>query len=193
LSYWFTDVEAFRELQRRTGLLISGSVALSLFERVWYRNTDIDLYVASDQWKPVTYFMLRSGYRLVSVDSKLVVYTDPYECVWGTMSGLYGDHRYEWESHHYSGYHLPGITTIVDFIDDAGQQAQIIFAVYSPLDIVLGFHSTVVMNVISHSGAVSLYPYSTFVLRRAIVFGYTASEDKRNDITQKYGRRGWLF
>ncbi|PBK87465.1 hypothetical protein ARMGADRAFT_856099, partial [Armillaria gallica] len=171
LSYWFTDIESFRELQRCTGLLVSGSVALSIFERVRYRNTDIDLYVLSDQWKPVTSFMLRSGYQLVSANSK--------------------DRRYEWDSRHYLGYHLPGISAIVDFIDDAGRQAQVIFAVYSPLDVVLGFHSTVVMNVISHSGAVCLYPYSTFVLRRSIVFGYTASEDKRVDITQKYGRRGW--
>ncbi|PBK82438.1 hypothetical protein ARMGADRAFT_946559, partial [Armillaria gallica] len=141
-----------------TGLLMSGSIALSIFERVWYCNTDIDLYVSSDQWKPVTSFMLHSGYQLVSANSK--------------------DRQYEWDSRHYLGYHLPRISAIVDFINNAGQQAQVIFAVYSPLDVVLGFHSTVVMNMISHSRAVCLYPYSTFVLRCSIIFGYTASEDK---------------
>ncbi|KAF9065893.1 hypothetical protein BDP27DRAFT_1366057 [Rhodocollybia butyracea] len=40
----------------------------------------------------------------------------------------------------------------------AGMKIQLITARNSALDIILNFHSTIVMNVISHSHAYSLYP-----------------------------------
>ncbi len=91
-------------------------------------------------------------------------------------------------THDAMAYTLPGIKTVVDLVDGVGRKVQVVFVIYNPLDVILGFHSSefssmypediilyhlaVVMNFISHSGAFSLFPFSTFVLRWSIVFGF---------------------
>ncbi len=45
------------------GLLVSGSAALSLFERVCYPGADMDLYVLADHWSPVMEYMIQFGYQ----------------------------------------------------------------------------------------------------------------------------------
>lgn len=43
LRDYFTDPLSFRELQARTGMIISGSFALQFLHRVAYPNSDLDL------------------------------------------------------------------------------------------------------------------------------------------------------
>ncbi|KAI0696059.1 hypothetical protein C8T65DRAFT_615610, partial [Cerioporus squamosus] len=49
LRRYFSDPLAFRALMSRTGLLISGSFALQFFDRSFYPNSDLDLYVWTDE------------------------------------------------------------------------------------------------------------------------------------------------
>ncbi len=50
LSHWFDDTDAFRALQWKTGMVVSGLAILSLFERVRYLGIDCDVYVSADYW-----------------------------------------------------------------------------------------------------------------------------------------------
>jgi hypothetical protein len=53
----------FRSLQARTATLVSGSIALQLFDRVFYPGSDLDLYVHPDHQREVArYFMDQEGY-----------------------------------------------------------------------------------------------------------------------------------
>ncbi|PBK59616.1 hypothetical protein ARMSODRAFT_845982, partial [Armillaria solidipes] len=188
ISRWFCDVDGFRDLQRATGLLVSGLTALSLFERVRYPGADMDLYVLADHWSPVMEYMIQSGYQPIL---QSVPQTDDLVSEKSQKWDLCEYRRYEWGTRDAMAYTLPGIKTVVDLVDGVGRKVQVVFVIYNPLDVILGFHSTVVMNFISHSGAFSLFPFSTFVLRRSIVFGFTGTSDQRDEVFEKYGSRGW--
>ena len=45
LSRFFPDPIAFRSLQARTASLVSGSNALQFFDRTFYEEADMDIYV----------------------------------------------------------------------------------------------------------------------------------------------------
>ena len=49
LSRFFPNPNAFRRLQRETGLVISGSFALQFMERTCYPESDLDMYVMREQ------------------------------------------------------------------------------------------------------------------------------------------------
>ncbi len=39
-------------------------------------------------------------------------------------------------------YKLPGINSVVKFVDDRGHAVDVVFVIYSPMDVILGFHSS---------------------------------------------------
>ena len=45
---YFADPAAFRELQLRTGLIISGSTALQFLDRTTYEGADLDIYAMKE-------------------------------------------------------------------------------------------------------------------------------------------------
>ncbi len=49
------------------------------------------------------------------------------------------------------------------------------------------------MNLITHSSAISLFPYSTFVRHCSFPLGFTGKEGKYQTILAKYASRGWHF
>lgn len=53
----------FVEMQKLTGLLISGSVALSFFNDQFYCSSDLDLYVDFDRRGAALEFLLKAGYQ----------------------------------------------------------------------------------------------------------------------------------
>ncbi|KAL0062175.1 hypothetical protein AAF712_010923 [Marasmius tenuissimus] len=79
--------------------------------------------------------------------------------------------------------------SIVDIfsLKKGDKRIQVIVSFSSPLDIVLGAHSTVVMNIITHVFAISFYPQATFIDGISLQFwgGY------HDAAREKYTRRGW--
>jgi hypothetical protein len=62
LSRFFSVPEGFRALQACTGTLIAGSTALQLFDRVFYPESDLDLYVELNFFQDIADFLLSEGY-----------------------------------------------------------------------------------------------------------------------------------
>jgi hypothetical protein len=59
---FFSDPGAFRELQARTGTLVSGSNALQFFDRSFYPESDLDVYLHRGREREVGNFLLADGY-----------------------------------------------------------------------------------------------------------------------------------
>ncbi|KAA1474460.1 hypothetical protein DENSPDRAFT_841051 [Dentipellis sp. KUC8613] len=62
LARFFTCPPAFRALQARTGLLVSGSSALQFLDRTFYPNSDFDAYVSIEHVREVARWLEADGY-----------------------------------------------------------------------------------------------------------------------------------
>jgi hypothetical protein len=62
LEPYFQSPDAFRILQSQTDTLISGSAALQFFDRSFYPESDLDLYVDLSYAKAVVTFLKQDGY-----------------------------------------------------------------------------------------------------------------------------------
>lgn len=63
LARFFDDFLGFRSLQARTASLISGSTALQFFDRTFYPESDLDVYVPATHKVEVGRWILAQGYR----------------------------------------------------------------------------------------------------------------------------------
>lgn len=72
LSRYFPDshVDTFRHLQAKTGTLISGSVALQFFERLYYEESDLDLYLEAKHVQDLCHFIKGCGYIFIARDNQ---------------------------------------------------------------------------------------------------------------------------
>lgn len=184
---YFTEqqVAKFRELQKELGILIAGSTAINFFERDAreYAGSDLDLYVNHSQCQKVGAFLRKAGYHFRPRESQLETFEANVAHV-------------DWLTHFLfnifaprSAYSNPAIAGVFDFYNVADKKIQLITSKYSPVDVVLHFHSTCVMNFITHSHAYSLYARATFGERRSI----PSRASKLYDVAarKKYHDRGW--
>ncbi|KAI0782597.1 hypothetical protein C8Q75DRAFT_504164 [Abortiporus biennis] len=180
LARYFPDPRAFRSLQATTNTLIAGSTALQFFDRSVYPESDLDLYVPLYFAKYVGTWLINNGYTFTpnmiqEGDFNVAAETD-------RMTESYGSIR--------------GVATVFTFVKAGAAEStesqvkiQLIVALRSPFEVILWFHSTCVMNVITFSKAYCLYPRATLEARRALVCrrlnmaGQTA--------IKKYEDRGW--
>ncbi|KAJ7591813.1 hypothetical protein C8J56DRAFT_931787 [Mycena floridula] len=190
LSRYFSSagwVDRFRWLQARTGLIISGSTALQFFDRTVYEDSDMDLYVHESSSREVSHFLIEAGYTFVPRASQVNKTVDQV---------IDGDRRAsddflrtaELVGDDYDEDHTHGIAHIFDF-HKGQRKIQLITAVKTPFDVIFRYHSTAVLNFITHKTAYSLYPYATFVKRRSVRLIDTRSAEAA---IRKYERRGWI-
>ncbi|KAI0071357.1 hypothetical protein K474DRAFT_1607059 [Panus rudis PR-1116 ss-1] len=183
LSRYFKDPLAFRQLQAETGTLISGSSALQFFDRTFYPDSDLDLYVPMSYRVEVGNYLMRCGYTYTPSGRQN---SDFHEAVW--------DSRIANASMHYV---VPGVAGVFNFTKaittaTSGQEwlkVQIIVSPICPLESVLRFHSTCVMNVISYAAAYCFYPKATLEKRVSLIC--QPRSRTRQQAVDKYGRRGW--
>ncbi|KAK7032416.1 hypothetical protein VNI00_013164 [Paramarasmius palmivorus] len=180
LSPYFSrsEFDQFRILQALTGMLISGSTALQFFHRVSYPDSDLDIYVEHRYSGVVADFLLAIGWEFEARDKQPKGLKEAIEQVTGDIvDGTLYD---------YSGRGFAGVYNL----SKRGRKIQLITATNSPMDIILNFHSTVVMNVISYSHAYCLYPKATFEERRSLIC-FSFERPERDSARQKYVDRGW--
>ncbi|KAF8333776.1 hypothetical protein F5887DRAFT_921751 [Amanita rubescens] len=162
-----SDMLKFENLMKKTNAVISGSTALQFFDRTFYPNADLDLYFESkhlDAWKAQ---VIAFGYVRVPKDEKKPTIEDD------------------------GGY--PGfaeIETLETFSHKVTKKViQLMATKALPIRAILDYHSTCVMNMITHDCAYSLYPVSTFIQRETVVCG--PMNKKALTALEKYKRRGW--
>lgn len=200
MSPYFSEsqLKDFRELQARTGAVISGSMALQFFGRIRYDKSDLDIYVEHGQCLQIAKFLEDIGYLYKprpSQGSELAARVDHVARNLG---------RIKLDDGHYLGR---GMADVFNF-DKGDQKIQLITAVNDPVEVILAFHSSefdesfsnirtltlriytaCVMNFITHSHAFSLYPRATFVEHRSLVCPTIGSD--ATAAKAKYQERGW--
>ncbi|KAF9072154.1 hypothetical protein BDP27DRAFT_1218029, partial [Rhodocollybia butyracea] len=180
LELYFTPTETnkFRIIQAFTGLLISGSAAFQLFIHrsrcdLCFNTSDLDLYVEHRYSLIVGKFLVWCRYEFVARPDQSQNFAMAVTEVEGKICG-YADRNYS------NGRGFAGVYNFVK----GGMKIQLITARNSVLDIVLNFHSTIVMNVISHSHAYLLYPRA---LQDKVSLICCSNEGpERDDARQKY-------
>ncbi|KAK7445069.1 hypothetical protein VKT23_014931 [Stygiomarasmius scandens] len=127
------EINKFRILQYQFGVLVSGSVALQYMDCSEFLESDLDVYVCSHSAKHVEDFFKSIGYTCSP--------NRPFPVPVGDADPNF--------------YRNTGISKVLNYERD-GQKVQIVATVWSPIDVILGFHSTVVMNFLTFSHAYSL-------------------------------------
>lgn len=144
---------AFRYLQACTGTVISGSTALQFFDRSFYPESDLDIYVPMAWRLKVGHYLSEQGYRFVpnsiqhpnydvAVSERRVI----------TATARYGN--------------LRGIAGVFTFkkrgADGEERKVQIMVAVRSPIEVIFRFHSS--MSKIDCRTECHLIEFSQLVL-----------------------------
>ncbi|KAK7040376.1 hypothetical protein VNI00_009852 [Paramarasmius palmivorus] len=186
------DIVRFCILQHAIGFVISGSSALTFIARETpYPDSDLDVYV-DQRWCAVLLHFLEShgyAYQPIVTDTKHQP-SDVYQAFEVALSRrAQGD----WNGHPgFLGggqeYFFTQITDVFNFFRD-GKKIQIIACSSTPLEVILDFHSTVVMSFVCYSHAVCLFPRSTFVDNFSVV-NYHRNVDQKA-AREKYRQRGW--
>ncbi|KAK7458692.1 hypothetical protein VKT23_009691 [Stygiomarasmius scandens] len=178
-----TEIPQFRHIQFTAGVLISGSSALQYFDRTVYPESDLDLYVCIQQCSILANFLESCGYVFQPRDSQQSRLDRNIAQALSQASEEQLD----------ADYPLDGIAGIFTLVRD-GQKIQIIAANGSTLEVVLHFHSTCVMNVITHANAYSFFPRATFETRRSVLARNNSSVNNASSAaTRKYTARGWAI
>ncbi|THU90470.1 hypothetical protein K435DRAFT_601980, partial [Dendrothele bispora CBS 962.96] len=144
---YFTIEETimFRTVQALTGAVISGSTALQLFARVRWRESDLDVYVQHSTGYLMAIFFITIGYSFQPTARQGASISDAYDQF--HLDEVYDDGR--------------GFACVLNF-QRGTSKVQLVTAKYSPFDVILNFHSTVVMNIITADEAFCFYPLATF-------------------------------
>ncbi|KIJ25883.1 hypothetical protein M422DRAFT_273119 [Sphaerobolus stellatus SS14] len=156
LRPWFPSlVEDFRSLMIATGSMISGMLALKFMGRHEWSVNELDLYVQPEYAEQViNWLCLKAGYRFTDV-----TYVRDFERSLILQGNANSDDRF----HEYSDAHE---VTFLRLEDDAGnvlQKIKVVKAFHSSIALILGSHSTYLMNFITGVAAYSLFPKLTFI------------------------------
>ncbi|KAI0323629.1 hypothetical protein GY45DRAFT_1264285, partial [Cubamyces sp. BRFM 1775] len=180
LGRFLPDPMSFRCLQARTGTLVSGSVALQFFDRTRYETSDLDIYVYLPFRREVGRWLLSQGFEFTPSRHQ----EESFEAAVLPRRQSKGFH-----------YAMPGVAAIYTFHRHtlrASIKVQIIVAIRMPMEVILGFHSTCVMNAISYEKAYCLYPRATLEDRCSLLSWSSQGRAKRRaEGIQKYSARGF--
>ncbi|KIK68382.1 hypothetical protein GYMLUDRAFT_214959 [Collybiopsis luxurians FD-317 M1] len=194
LSPYFDDdeINEFRILQYRTGTLISGSTALQFFDLTTYEGSDLDLYVELRYCRPLSDFLLRIGYEFQPINQQPSTFQGALEDTLSLDFGPFQQNMVDNEDN-FEGYASNGIANVFNFVR-GNKKVQIIVSHTCAMDVILSFHSTCVMNVISYSHAYALYPRATFVDRVSMkVLRFAVKDSRHTPAREKYRERGWTI
>ncbi|KAJ6495906.1 hypothetical protein DFH09DRAFT_1052493 [Mycena vulgaris] len=170
-----TEVARFQRMQERSGTIISGSIPLQFFNRITWPDSDLDLYAHRTSADIPVRFILSNGYTF---DPRKSQKPDALEQLLVSVQD---------KPPSYLGR---GIADVLDF-HKGEKKIQLIIATDTPMETILSFHSTPVMNVLTHNYGYALYPCSTFVTRQALVVETVGAGQEAG--RQKYVDRGWTM
>ncbi|KAL0573039.1 hypothetical protein V5O48_008917 [Marasmius crinis-equi] len=155
-----------------TDSLVSGSTVLQLFARLRFADADLDVYCYYLLAEPLLKFLAQIGYIRISGSTAFrgVGVRENYSgqaCIWS-------------------------VVTFEKGIGGTARRIQVILTMRSPVEAVLCFHSTVVMNIITPFRSFCLYPFETLHLRQSVSFDTGRNTSPRfKSAIKKYQDRGW--
>ncbi|KAF8961522.1 hypothetical protein BDZ97DRAFT_1828663 [Flammula alnicola] len=189
LERYFTPHETlrFRELQFQTGMFISGSTALQFFDRTVYPESDLDLYVEYRFREPIALWLAKIGYKYAPRPNSAIVSLEQALEVVPTGAPFIPYSRHVFHQTGAKGYFQSAF--VLNFEKhNPYRKVQLITSHRSPFERILNFHSTCVMNIITHDKAYSLFPRGTFEERRSLIY---IADNRCAAARAKYASRGW--
>ncbi|RPD65566.1 hypothetical protein L227DRAFT_493697 [Lentinus tigrinus ALCF2SS1-6] len=153
---------AFRSLQARTGTLIGGLSALRFLQRIAHPPTEpLELYIHACHRREVGRWLLRTGYIFSAAPHQ----TPEFEAEISNTINLPPDESVQI---------LDGVAMILRFcraVPETGmiREVKVIVAENNPMEVILSFYSTCLMNVISFNKAYCLFPRATLEMGQTLV------------------------
>ncbi|KDR81138.1 hypothetical protein GALMADRAFT_136184 [Galerina marginata CBS 339.88] len=189
---WFAkSSKQFRYQLHHTGAVVSGSVALQFFDRVHYPDSDMDVFVRVAGAEQICHWIHRQGYRYG------YELTDTYYAE-GIDSELKGAHEKcvtNSSSFENAVLAVHNFTKLVAWKDGSVNlmTVQVVVVDVDPIEHVLfDFHSSVVMNFITSTEAVSIFPAATFIDRVSYISKIRSeSMEHCQRWKDKYSKRGY--
>ncbi|KAJ4489698.1 hypothetical protein C8J55DRAFT_390463, partial [Lentinula edodes] len=169
------DTLIFPRYKATTGLIVSGSTALSFFTRVPYGG-NLDTYCQLSQAQTVGQWYESHGFTFAPTDKQNPLFTTDY---------LLDDDIRE--------YRVKNIESVWNFI--RGQhRVQLIATRGSPLETILSFHSTCVMNILTHRAAYCLFPQLTLEDKTTLLIDLVSPlTEIQTAAVRKYALRGFTI
>ncbi|KAI5897198.1 uncharacterized protein SCHCODRAFT_01177179 [Schizophyllum commune H4-8] len=183
----YMTIEQARQLRLRmrdNNAVISGSFALRFIGRYDFEEGDLDIYAFGGDILPIGDFLASIGYlftpRAVQephFDSAVSRACDDSITPEGTVDSTKSSSDY---------------TEVETFTFMRGSaKIQLMMCRLGVAETILQFHSTVVMNMITHDTAYSLYPRATFVDKRTLKTCKGDTRECEAVALAKYEQRGW--
>ncbi|KAK7438237.1 hypothetical protein VKT23_018168 [Stygiomarasmius scandens] len=183
LGTWFPDpvaLKEFRRVQKRTHFVISGSSALRFLCCQQFTPSDLDIYVNVDTFREVLDFVHRQSYRFVPTANQAPSIWNATDAVQTTQDATSPPGM--------SSYYSTPVSSVFKFVN--GDLAIDVVVCFCVAQAILTFHSSVVMNMITYSHAICMFPWLTLVERTNVV-NHNASSCGRDASLGKYKSRGW--
>ncbi|KAJ7490408.1 hypothetical protein B0H11DRAFT_1912374 [Mycena galericulata] len=185
---WFRQPKKFRPMLQVCGAVVSGSQILQFLDRTSYPDSDLDIFLRIGGVKKMGNWLTAQGYRLASntanyttlgrqiLRSSYQLMTLPTNSPPKTpIRGVYNYRRF-----------------IGSWNDLRIQKIQLVCVDMDPIHhILFDFHSTAVMNYLTADKVVSLFPISTFVLRKSYVSKIAPETATPPGWKTKYHARGF--
>ncbi|KAK7049486.1 hypothetical protein VNI00_005517 [Paramarasmius palmivorus] len=186
------SIEEFRRLQLLTGALVSGSAVVSFLSHARFSPSDLDVFVRQRWALDVGLFLLKLGYTFVPLATVLVGKKRRSEAQPANFMEALTDEFMKARPNTGSvadRYEMTGIAGVFNFCKSGGPKVQVVAVHQEPIAVILGFYSTLVLNIATATEVVSLYPWTSFVENRALYLkrATLAVEAARS----KYESRGW--
>ena len=138
LSPYFSeeDIKSFRQLQLTTGTVISGSTAVQFFDRTTYPESDLDIYAEHRYCRDVAWWLMSRGYKYKPSRSEQPDSLAKAFSMWSPAI---------WTSTAYFGH---GVNDIFDFFKAGSKRkVQLISARRCPMEVILNFHSSMLITL----------------------------------------------
>ncbi|KAJ7575014.1 hypothetical protein C8J56DRAFT_1063909 [Mycena floridula] len=161
----------FRQALKKSSGLLSGSFMVAFFDWTDFVGSDMDIFVPALFAALIAEVLLQAGFNYVP---------RPWdEQLWTERLNNYVD----WEAS------SKAIVGVMDFFNRDQQNIQIVLTRQSTFDVILSFHSTVVMNAFNGEAAFSIYPNVTFSERVNLTLGLQTIGGRA--AIKKYKDRGY--
>ncbi|ESK93948.1 hypothetical protein Moror_12941 [Moniliophthora roreri MCA 2997] len=161
------DQVLFRVMQAHTGALISGSSVVALLARARFRVADLDVFVNMQYVPVVGHFLMNARYVFKPMET--------------TMDGKKKE-MVQQPSNFYDTVESESKSWVPNTADCQNKGR--------PIHVIMGFHSMAVMNFVTATEIISLYPYNTFILMKNLYL-MDLDDPKVMQAKLKYKSRGW--
>ncbi|KAJ3916317.1 hypothetical protein F5877DRAFT_46870, partial [Lentinula edodes] len=184
-----TEIGEFQDLQGRCGLLVSGSTALGFFNHCSYAG-DLDTYCQFEASFMAGEWFISHGFTFVPTFGQ----ANDYNVDIGRVRKLRRDTPQAVALQVDSDireYKLNNIAVVWNF-KRRSLRVQLIATIGAPLETILSFHSTCVMNIFTHRSAYCLFPHLTLEEKKTLLINIQLplTEVQANALS-KYERRGF--